>query len=172
MLLSELVSILNKNRITLFHFTDTRNLPSIAEHGLLSLRKIHERSLQDVAFGGNDWSHEADERVGLDSYVHLCFRNRHPMEYRAKNDRRIEESKFIKVNPDVLLFPDVKFCLDVSNKKGVSCIDPEAFIEMADLKVLYTRTDWSDPVIQGRLRAAEKYEALVPSSISADYLEL
>jgi hypothetical protein len=37
--------------------------------------------------------------------------------------------------------------------------------KMIDFEVLYTRTNWSDPDVQRRLQAAEKYEILVPKAI-------
>jgi len=55
----------------LFHFTDLRNLSSIAEQGLLRLAELRRRSVCVVAPGGNPWSHDADTRLGLDKYVHL-----------------------------------------------------------------------------------------------------
>jgi len=37
-----------------FHFTDTRNLPSIREHGLLPLADICRLSIEVPVLGGND----------------------------------------------------------------------------------------------------------------------
>jgi hypothetical protein len=41
---------------------------------------------------------------------------------------------------------------------------------MIDFEVLYARTTWTDPEIQQRLRAAEKYEILVPRAIPLDLI--
>jgi hypothetical protein len=41
---------------------------------------------------------------------------------------------------------------------------------MIDYEVLYTRTNWSDPNVQQRLQAAEKYEILVPRAIPLDLI--
>src|SRR3954470_14809416 len=69
-----------------YHFTDTRNIASIkSQGGLFSLRQLRQRGILPTAPGGNQWSHEADERLGLDSYVHLCFLDQHPMEWRVKH---------------------------------------------------------------------------------------
>jgi hypothetical protein len=41
---------------------------------------------------------------------------------------------------------------------------------MIDYEVLYSRTNWSDPQVQQRLQAAEKYEILVPRAIPLDLI--
>ena len=49
-----------------YHFTDRRNLTLIREFGgLFSLARLMEREIMIPAPGGNDWSHEADEKKGL-----------------------------------------------------------------------------------------------------------
>ncbi|MBA3243069.1 MAG: DUF4433 domain-containing protein [Acidobacteria bacterium] len=60
-----------------YHFTDTRNLASIAKYGLLSLRQLSDRGIKVAAPGGNEWSHDADRHKGLDDHVHLCFMDEH-----------------------------------------------------------------------------------------------
>jgi hypothetical protein len=106
----------------LFHFTDTRNLQFIKEHGLLSLAELNRRSIQIPAAGGNQWSHDADYRMGLAEYVHLCFFNQHPMEFIAKRDGRINESVFFKINPIVLQWEGVRVTLEVANKSGTELL--------------------------------------------------
>ena len=149
-----------------YHFTDRRNLALIRKlGGLFSLARLMEMGVQIPAPGGNDWSHEADEGKGLDEYVHLCFKNNHPMEYAARQDGRIKEPIFLSIHPEVLEFEGVKFTPDVSNKSGVHIYPLADAHGMIDFEVLYTRTDWNDPVIQERLQQAEKCEILVPNGI-------
>ena len=154
----------------LYHFTDRRNLPRIREVGLLSRAKLRELEIEIPAPGGNDWSHEADLWKGLDEYVHLCFRNNHPMEYTARQDGRIDESIFLRIHPEVLEFEGVKFTPDVSNKSGIPIYSIDDAHEMIDFEVLYTQTDWRDPVIQERLQQAEKCEILVPDEIPLELI--
>ena len=155
----------------LYHFTDRRNLASIRElGGLYSLVKLNEMGVQIAAPGGNDWSHEADTRKGLDIYVHLCFRNTHPMEYRAREDDRITDSIFLQISPEVLERDGVMFAADVSNKGGVTIHSLEQAKEMIDFEVLYTRTDWRDSKVKERLQQAEKYEILVPDFIPLELI--
>ena len=155
----------------LYHFTDRRNLASIRElGGLYSLVKLNEMGVQIAAPGGNDWSHDADACKGLDIYVHLCFRNTHPMEYRAREDGRITDSIFLQISPEVLEQDGVMFAADVSNKGGVTIHSLEEAKEMIDFEVLYTRTDWRDPKVKERLQQAEKYEILVPDFIPLELI--
>jgi hypothetical protein len=149
-----------------YHFTDTRNLDLIQKSGgLLSLRELRKRKIVIPAPGGNDWSHDADEMRGLDSYVHLCLRRQHPMEYVAKNDGRIQESVFLRINRDIVRMEGVRFTPDVSNKANVPILTLEEASKTMDFSVVYDRTDWRDPEVQRRLQAADKFELLVPVEI-------
>jgi|SRR5579859_1963020 len=149
-----------------YHFTDRRNLKSIRNlGGLFSLAKLEEMGVQIPAPGGNDWSHEADVRQGLDEYVHLCMRPNHPMEFVARQRGQIRDTIYLPVHPDVIYQKDVLFAPDVANKSGVPLYSIEEARELIDFEVLYTRTDWRDPVVKQRLRQAEKCEILVPDYI-------
>jgi hypothetical protein len=151
---------------TLYHFTDRRNLPSIRQQGgLYSLAMLRARGVADMHPGGNEWSHEADARVGVDRYIHLCLKPNHPMEFRAREDGRIQESIFLQVHPEVLDWPGVRYTPDVSNKAGVTNHSIEEAKQLIDFEVLFTRTDWRNPAIQQRLQQAEKCEILVPDHI-------
>ena len=155
----------------LFHFTDRRNLPLIRElGGLLPLATLRQMQIAIPAPGGNDWSHDADSAKGVDKYVHLCFRATHPMEFRAREDGRIVDSIFLGVHPDVLLWNGVRFCPDISNKGGVDHCSIDEARDRIDYEVLYTWTDWNDPIIKQRLLAAEKCEILVPAKIPLDLI--
>lgn len=162
--IEKLVEILSKNNRTFFHFTDKRNLPSIREHGLLSMEILRERNIIRVA-GGNDWSLDADRRSGMDAFVHLCFFDEHPMEYLATREGRIDESKFLRISPEVLLSEGVKICDRVANRSDALPKPAAEMVDLLDLQVIYTRTDWKDPGIQARLKAAKRCEILIPKVI-------
>jgi ssDNA thymidine ADP-ribosyltransferase, DarT len=154
-----------------YHFTDRRNLPMIQERGgLYSLAMIRAMEIEVPAAGGNDWSHDADERKGLDKYVHLCFRNNHPMLFRAIQDARISVPIYLEIHPDVLKIEGVMFSDDVSNKGGVEIRTLDQAIGIVDFEVLYRRTNWKDPEIQQRLQQAEKCELLIPDHIPLDLI--
>ncbi|RAI38429.1 DarT ssDNA thymidine ADP-ribosyltransferase family protein [Rhodoplanes roseus] len=153
-----------------FHFTDTRNIPSIKQHGLLSMKEIKGRNINVPAPGGNQWSLDADQACGMDQYVHLTFKPGHPMERRALEEKTILEVHRLRISPTILLIPGVLGTTDISNKSGVTPIDILPLIGILDREVIYQRTDWRDPTIQARLQTAEKFEILVPNHVPLQYI--
>ncbi|WP_064697204.1 DarT ssDNA thymidine ADP-ribosyltransferase family protein [Rhizobium aegyptiacum] len=150
----------------LYHFTDRRNLQLIRDNGgLYPLAELDRRGVKVPAPGGNDWSRDADAAKGMGNYVHLCFRNNHPMEHVARQEGRITDTIFLRISPSVLQFEGVRFTNDVSNKSGVESVPIAEAAPHIDFQVLYTWTDWKDPAIKQRLQQAEKYEVLVPTLI-------
>jgi hypothetical protein len=155
----------------IWHFTDRANIELIKQHGgLLSHAELMRRNVAIPAPGGNDWSHDADHNRGLDEYVHLAFVDDHPMLYVAKQDGRIQNAIWLKINIAVLQIPGVLYCPDVSNKTGVPTLSADAAAAQIDFEVLYTWLDWRDPAIQQRLRTARKSEILVPNFIPINYI--
>lgn len=149
-----------------YHFTDTRNIDSIARAGgLFSLRELARQNINVAAPGGNNWSHEADERIGGNEYVHLCLFPEHPMEYLAKQEERILNSRFLQIDPKVLLIDEIRFTDDVSNKRGIDFLAFADACTQLDFEVIYDHTDWRDPEIQRRRHIAKRYELLVPTVI-------
>ena len=154
-----------------FHFTDTRNLPLIREAGaLLSLRALREQGIVVPAPGGSDTSQQSDVRSGMDRYVHLCLFDQNPMEYRAREDGRIEDSRFLIIDVDVLRIDGVRFTATMANTRGTQLLTPAEAAEALDLDAIYGRLDWSDRTQMQRVLRARKYELLVPHSIPARYI--
>jgi hypothetical protein len=160
----KLIEILTKAKLHFYHFSDTRNLPSIDERRLLSRRALWEANIA-ARTGGNDWSLDADRRSGMDAYVHLCFFSEHPMEWLARQDGRIENSRFLQIDPAILRAPGVLITDGVANKATANPQPAEQMVGKLDLKVIYTRTDWKDPQIQERLKAARLCEILIPKHV-------
>lgn len=160
----QLTDILLQKGWSFYHFTDTRNLPSIRQHGLLSMHELRLRGIANRP-GGNEWSLDADKHSGMDAYVHLSFFREHPMEWLATQDGRIVESRFLKIDPSVLRAPGVLITDGVSNKASVKPRAAEEMIEKLDLEVIYTRTDWKDAKVQVRIKAARLCEILVPAHV-------
>jgi hypothetical protein len=159
----------------LYHFTDTRNLESIKQHGLLSLAELKRRGIvNQVVTGGEALSHQLDAELKLDEYVHLCFFNDHPMEYRAREAGRIQSTKFLAINPVVLNNELVKFTLAISNSTGVELLSFEqAKAQGMDIEIICPSTyqDWKDPDIKERRKIAKKYEILIPNAISIEFID-
>jgi len=87
------------------------------------------------------------------------------MEYIARQDGRIGTSRFLEVASDVLRFAGIRFTPDVANKSGVPLLTSQEAVEHMDFEVVYIRTDWRDPAIQERRKAAKRYELLIPADI-------
>ena len=154
----------------LYHFTDVANLPSIAEHGILSKHESNKRNILVSVPGGNEWSRNADTLKGLDDYVNLCFTISHPMCYIAQSEGRVPNPQYLAIDADVLLTTGVRITLGVANRASTMLLTVEDGLENLDKEVLYTRMDWGNPQIQARLKNAEKCEVLVPTIVPVDLL--
>jgi hypothetical protein len=149
-----------------WHFTDRSNLELIKKHnGLLSLGELERREIKIPGPGGNEWSHEADRAKGLHDFVHLAFRDDHPMLYLAKQDGRITNPIWLEIESSILLEDGVRFCSEVSNRTDAVIIEAEEAREQIDFEVLFTYMDWTDLQVQARRRAALKSEILVPGFV-------
>jgi len=162
------------SRVTwLYHFTDRRNLTLIWDlDGLWSTAKLKEMGVEFYP-GGNQHSLDADEMVGMDQYVHLCFKSNHPMEYLAKQDGRIEKTLWIYIEDaaSVRKMDGVLFCPGVSNKSGMETCSIKEAGKKIDVVALYDYLDWSVRENYERRLAAEKCEILVPEHLPLNYFK-
>lgn len=154
-----------------YHFTDTRNIPSIRDSGgLWSMHELRERGIIVSAPGGSSNSQLSDQRNGMDRYVHLCLFKSHPMEYCARQDGRIEHSRFLEIDCDTLLIEGVRFTPAMSNQIGVTPLEFEQAVLQMDFEAVYGGTDWSFTEQSQRLRVAKKYELLIPDHVPIRYI--
>lgn len=157
----------------LYHFTDVSNLPLIKEHGLLSIRELRKRGIHPPKPGSNSISRKKDTELGLDRFVRLCPKNMHPMEYRAKEEKRIGPTVFLEISCDVLRLPDICGCSQVAYKNGAVVRPLEEALDEFDLEVLY---DIPFPEVlayedtKNRFNKAKKSEILVPDHIPASLI--
>lgn len=164
----EFKRVLDAHGITrLYHFTDSRNLPSIERSGcLLSLREIGQQNIRPFT-GGSDQSHSLDRGLNLDNYVRLSFVKDHPMMYVAQNDGRISSPKVLEISTDVIFEEGVKFtdCNAARTSKGFEIGDGIDFfrnkIHFDLFHKSYFDTERS-PYYQA--------EVLVPKSVSLRYV--
>jgi len=161
-------NFLNKYNIQYFyHFTDKSNLESIQKNGLFSLANIQEQNL-NVVFGGNDWSHQADFKTGLNKYVRLAFNMNHPMEYRARQDNRIKNTIWLKIDTKIIFQEGVKFSNEVSIKSGTKIYDISDIQKDLDSETLFVPPfDWSSQ----KYKDANKSELLIPHHIPTSFIK-
>jgi hypothetical protein len=167
MMIDELIKHISSSPLhkELYHFTDEKNFPTIKQHGLLSKAKMRQLGFWPVATGGNDLSHSLDDYRGISNFVSLCFTRSHPMKYLAQQEGRLHSPRYLGISPEVLRIPGVRVAFGIANANQTVIMDlPQAISEM-DIEVMYSRTDWSDPSVNARLRKAEKMELLVPDVI-------
>lgn len=133
--------------------------------GLYPLAELEARGVSILAPGSDEVSRRVDRRRNLDRYVHLCFKSNHPMEFVARQEGRISDSIFLQVHASVIHWEGVLFAPGMANTNNIEFHSIDEARTIIDFEVLYTRTNWSDPQVQQRLQAAEKYEILVPGMI-------
>lgn len=149
----------------LYHFTDESNFEQIDKLGLVSKERMRKEGWWPNTTGGNEWSHDQDRARGIDPFVSLCLTSNHPMKYLAQKDGRLPNPRYLVISPDVLKIPDVHIAFGVANANDTSILPLSDALAHLDVEVIYTRTNWSDPDVQARLRAAEKIEVLVPNGV-------
>jgi hypothetical protein len=154
----------------LYHFTDSRNIHSIQKgRGLFCTAELRNRGI-DFYPAGNEISLDADERFGMDKYVHLCFDLNHPLEYLARCDGRIRRTTWLYIAPLVLEVEGVLYCPEVANKACTTLIPIDDAVDMIDYEALYSK-GWRDPDLFERFREAQKCEILVPGHIPLKYIK-
>lgn len=174
MTIDDLVRMINGspwNRY-LYHFTDESNFPSIASKGLVSKARMKREGWWPDATGGNQLSWDLDARKGIDAFVSLCMTRNHPLKYLAQKEGRLPDPRYLAVKPDILKRDGVRISLGVANAANVAILplDEALALGKVDVDVLYRHTDWRDAEVQQRLRAAEKWEILVPDPVPIDFI--
>ncbi len=155
---------------SLFHFTDTRNLPSIRQRGLLSANRRDRYGIKPVVTGGNEISKDADRWNSVRDYVHLCFFREHPLEYIARRDKRFIESTFLSIDPQVLYTPGVKVTFGVANKTGIPMLPVEEGLSQLDIDQMYIHSGWRNEDQFERYREAQKCEILIPNHVPVEMI--
>jgi len=168
-LTQQLVEALLNNSLSLWHFTDSRNLVSIQSLGLLRTAELRRRGIVPVT-GGDHSSLAIDSYKGFDEYVRLGFLRNHPMAHVAIQEGRIQQVRHLKVSPSVMLHPGVLISDRVATAKDAIIKPSDEMVSSLDFEVMYQRTDWRVPEIQARRRASEKLEILIPLDIAPDHV--
>lgn len=151
---------------SIWHFTDRSNLESISRDGVLSLRNLIKNKIDVSCYGADDLSHRLDRKYGLDKYVHLSFIKEHPMQYVKTRDGDIPNPIWLEIDASILANNDTVFSDQIANKTNAKIYNIDDLSKYMDLDVLWARTDWRDPQIQQRRRAAKYGEIMITDKIS------
>ena len=92
----------------LYHFTDSQNVPSIMQHGILS-RDTLEAAGINPAMTSSRASRQMDSAAGLSRYVRLSLHPHHPMAWKALHDERCTRVTWLAIHPGVLQQADTMY---------------------------------------------------------------
>ena len=116
----------------LYHFTDYRNLESIKRHGLMSWRRLRKKKIPHYP-ASNDLSRDLDRWKGLQDYVRLCKSPDHPMAYIAKNEGRIGNYAWLRIDLSAVQLALTKYSDKNATKNGaVVNANLSTFLESRD----------------------------------------
>jgi hypothetical protein len=87
--------------MTLYHFTDSRNIPSICKFGLLSWKQLVKRKIKHWP-ASSEQSRVCDARKNLDDYIRCCLNMEHPMAYVALREGRIQDYVWLEIDDIVM----------------------------------------------------------------------
>lgn len=118
----------------LYHFTDSRNLPSILGLGLRSWYDLERRGVKHIP-GSSPLSRQLDARKNLQDYVRLSLRPSHPMATVAINEGRIARLVWLTVDDAVLRWRSTLFsdCNAAANAAIINS-DPETALNSTDIQ--------------------------------------
>lgn len=150
----------------IYHITSSNNIPLIQQNGLSPYAILKNNGIE-VTTGGDTDSLNLDQFLGLDKYIHLSFTQWCPMF--AEKEAKGENLYRLSISLDVLDQPDVLFCNKIATSNDAVFYD---YINTTtfDLEAVYGYLDWSSPDGQKRRNVAEKYEILVPNTITPDMI--
>lgn len=120
--------------MVLYHFTDSRNLPSIKRYGLLSWQKLLQRNIHHWPASSEE-SRYYDSRKGLENYVRLCRYTNHPMANYALRHGRINDFVWLEISGDVLQWRATRYSNDNAVRNLVIInSDPRTALESTSIQ--------------------------------------
>ncbi len=162
----EFQAILKANHITcLYHFTDSRNIPSIIEYGgLYSWQYCESNGIAIPCAGGNLLSRRLDVRYSLQDYVRLNFNPNPPMLYVAEH---IQNPVILEVDPSVIYWATTKFS-DINATDNMASIG-DGLDDFQRIRFnVATNHNWKDEM-EKKWRQAE---VMVKTNIPLSYMKI
>ena len=120
--------------MTLYHFTDSRNIPSIKRYGLLSWRILVNRNIPHWP-ASSKMSRVLDAKRNLQGYIRLCTRCEHPMAYRAIMEGRVKELVWLEIDDTVMRWQSTLFSSENAvSKTAIINNDPQTALESSSIQ--------------------------------------
>jgi hypothetical protein len=156
-----------KHRIkALYHFTDRANIGSIvSKGGLYGWETLRRKNIYVPRPGGNAVSRKLDREKKLQDYVRLSFSTDLPMLYVAKQDGRIKNPVWLKIDLDVLFWEDTLFSDRNATDKNAQIGGRASDFQRIRFDVLKTDS-WTGK----QQKAYKQAEVLVRSHIDLKYI--
>lgn len=138
---------INENNFYLYHFTDSRNIPSIKKYGLLSWQELLNKNIKHIP-ASNELSRRLDKKHNLEDYVRLCLNKDHPMFRAALYYGRVNNLVWLKIKTEVIDIPDTLF----SNDNATSS---RAIIDYSKLTAFNSKSTQAEILVKKRIE--QKY---------------
>ncbi len=160
-------AFLEDNNINcLYHFSDRRNLSSIKNNGLCSLRHLTQKGISVHHVSSAD-SREIDEYNNLSDYIHLSYERSNPMMHVALAEGRLSDYVIIKVSTDVLFWNETKYTHCNAAKSGAIISDDISYIKQIPFKNFHNKRYDS----KSQYRDYYMSEVLVKDHIPIEYID-
>jgi hypothetical protein len=154
---ANIVQLKRNGIIKLYHFTDSSNVKSIKEHGLMSASNLLKQEISST-MNSSEGSRQMDASAGLENYVRLSFCSHNPMLYVALEEKRITNPVILEISLQVVSRPGVLF--SDCNATRTGCI-----VSTSPKIVRFDLVTKSYFLVDETLKHFYQAEVLVPSPI-------
>ena len=151
----------------LYHITDKKNYEDIRKAGCLLSRRVLNRGKFSYVSGGGRLSKGLDNKLGLDSYVHLCFNPYLPMFWKMLYEQNRELIVF-KINPAIATMNTVLFSDRNSvDSTAINATYDEGGLDNLNFNDIFSRHYYGESMELFKHRQAE---ILIPNVIPKEFI--
>ena len=164
----QVTEIFLKNKINcLYHITDKANYESIKKKGcILSRKQLNSESISFVS-SRDGLSKHLDDKLNLNSYIHLCFNPYLPIFWKLLYEQKRELIVF-KSNPAIATLNTVLFSnKDSLDKTSINATYDQGGLDNLDFPAIFSTRHYGEPTELFKQRQAE---LLIPDVIPQDFI--
>ena len=153
------ITALRKNGIKyLYHFTDSVNLPSIQQSGLMCASQLLSSSIP-ARLNSDESSRKLDQTSGLGNFVRLSFCEKNPMMFISKKEGRISNPVILRIKLEVVSRPGVIFSDCNATRRDVNLSESPDIVRF---EIVKAKSCFAIPEL---LRHFFQAEVLIPSPL-------